>query len=94
MAPSHPASPGRRTGPAVSSLLPRSPPETVSKCAEWAEISYLDGGHGAGDVEVLSSVPPGLHQGDTVGAADSLSCVLPRGDIDRSDDVRCVGIET
>ena len=55
---------------------------------------HLDGRHGAGNVEVLPSVSPGLHQRDAVGAANSLGCVLSSGNVDGRYDVCCVCIET
>ena len=56
--------------------------------------AHLNTGHGAGDVEVLPPLPPGLHQSDAVGAAHCLRRVLPRGDVDRCYDVGGVSVET
>ena len=55
--------------------------------------AHLYGGHGAGDVEVLPLLPPGLHQSDAVAAAHRLGRVLPRRDVDRRDDVGRVGVK-
>lgn len=55
-------------------------------------MQYLDGRHGDGDVEVPASVD-GLHHGDAVGALHVLRRVLPRGDVDRRDDVAGMGVE-
>ena len=55
--------------------------------------AHLYGGHGAGDVEVLPLLAPGLHQRDAVAAAHGLGRVLPRGDVDRRDDVGRVGVK-
>ena len=38
--------------------------------------AYLDGGHGTGDVEVLSLWSTALHEGDAVGTGNVLSRVL------------------
>ena len=55
--------------------------------------AHLYGGHGAGDVEVLPLLPPGLHQRDAVAAAHRLGRVLPSRDVDRRDDVGRVGVK-
>ena len=68
--------------------------ETVLSQNSEHHQSHLDGGHGAGNVEVLSSVSPGLHKSDTVGATNSLGCVLSSGNVDGRYDVCCVCIET
>ena len=54
-------------------------------------LGHLYGGHLAGDV--LPLLAPGLHQRDAVAAAHGLGRVLPRGDVDRRDDVGCVGVK-
>jgi len=56
--------------------------------------SYLNGRHGTGNVQIFSLLPPGFHQCDTIGTSNSLSCVLPRGNVDCSDNVGCMSVES
>lgn len=64
------------------------------KDSSTANGADLDAGHGAGDVEVLPPLPPGLHQRDAVGAANCLGRVLARGYVDRCYNVRGMSVET
>ena len=58
-----------------------------------AHCAHLYARHGAGNVEVLAPLPPGLHQRDAVGAAHCLRRVLAGGDVDRCYDVRGVSVK-